>query len=175
MNKYVIKGTTEEIDKLLIPNKLYDLTINKNTDGLKRIFFEDTALCINLVSFNTQLKNSNSLASQKKCSCFYKIPWTTKYANENNLKKTILLYDQQLEEYRYMIRYYYPSPQQSYMRYLSNIILTILYDLKRFLYNQDNNLDTDAIFHRYIKFFKNKYDFKVWVFNTQNILLRDKR
>ena len=73
-----------------------------------------------------------------------------------------------------MIRYYYPSTQQSYMSYLTSIIFAILYDVKRFKYNEDNNLDTNAIFHRYTKFFKNKFQFKVWIHNTQKNLFNSK-
>lgn len=171
MNKYIIKGNTEEIDRLLIPSKLYDLTISRNTEALKKVFFEDTALCVKFVGFYTQLKNSNRLASERKCNCLYEMKWVTKYASDNNIVRSILLYNQQLEEYRYIIRYNYPSSQQSYIAYLNSIIFSILFDIRRFTYNEDNNLDTDAIFNKYLKFFKNKYEFKKWVYKTHRMLL----
>ena len=98
MNKYIIKGNTEEIDRLLIPSKLYDLTISRNTEALKKVFFEDTVLCVKFVGFYTQLKNTNRLASERKCNCLYEMKWLTKYASDNNIVKSILLYNQQLED-----------------------------------------------------------------------------
>lgn len=41
-----------------------------------------------------------------------------------------------------MIRYWYPSPDISYMRYLSSIALQLIQVISRYLYNLQNNLDT---------------------------------
>lgn len=171
MNKYIIKGSPEEIDKLLIPNAIYNLTINKKTKELIKYFIVNPSLGIKFVGFYSQLKITNRLASDRKCNCFYKVPWLTKYAYDNKIEKTILLYGQQLEEYRYIIRYNYPSPQQSYMKYLIDIIFPMLYDVKRFKYNQDNNLDTNAIYHIYFPYFKNYYQFEIWINYTTKLLL----
>ena len=174
MNKYIINGSVEEIDRLLIPESIYDITINRDSKAIEKFVFLNTSLCIKFVGFYTQLKNTNRLASERKCNCFYHVPWLTRFAYENNINKTILLYDQQLEEYRYMIRYSYPTAQQSYMSYLTGIIFGILLDMKRFKYNEDNNLDTSAIFHKYSLYFKNLFQFKIWIYNTQNLLFNSR-
>ncbi len=171
MNKYIIKGSPSEIDRLLIPNVIYEPTINRNKKIITEYLFNNPNFAIQFVGFYSQLKNTNRLASERKCNCFYKMPWLTKYASDNNILKTYLLYDQQLEEYRYMIRYNYPSLQQSYIVYLSNIVLSIILDMKRFKYNMDNNKDVNAIFHKYGKYFKTLFDFKVWVNETEKLLI----
>ena len=55
----------------------------------------------------------------------------TKYGKDNQKGNSIYLsFTQQVELYRYMIRYWYPSPQISNMRYLSLIALGTLQQLK---------------------------------------------
>ena len=133
----------EELDKLLIPNEIYDQTINREKDYLIKYFLDHPILMFSFVGFNSQLKQANQLASNRKCGCFYKMPWITKFAADKGIKKTILLFGQQVSEYRYMIRYWYPnqpSLPQSYMRYLSMISLQIILDLKRYNYDLQNNL-----------------------------------
>ena len=131
---------SKELDRLLIPNEIYDLTLQKDTEAIEKYFILNLDLMAQFVGFNSTLKKANSLASERKCGCFYKIPWITRWAYENNQKKTILLFNQQVKEYRYMIRYWYPSPEISYMRYLSAIALNLFLIIKRYIYNTNNNL-----------------------------------
>lgn len=130
----------KELDRLLIPNEIYDITIKKDKDAIEKYFLRNLRFMSQFVGFNSFLKKANSLASERKCGCFYKVPWLTRWAFENNEKKTILLFNQQVKEYRYMIRYWYPSPEISYMRYLSSIALNLILIIKRYIYNNSNNL-----------------------------------
>ena len=65
MNKYVKKGTTQEIDRLLIPYKIYDLTISRDTEELKKFFIKDTTLAVKFVGFYSRSLFTNSLAFKK--------------------------------------------------------------------------------------------------------------
>lgn len=131
---------SKELDRLLIPNEIYDLTIEKKTNEIEKYFLKHPILLSMFVGFNSFLKKANNLASERKCGCFYNVPWKTRWAYENNKKKTILLFNQQVKEYRYMIRYWYPNPEISYMRYLSSIALNIFNVINRYIYNTTNNL-----------------------------------
>lgn len=134
--------TDKEMDMNLIPYKIYDDTINKRTIKIQNYFILHPGLMFSFVGYNGALKLANQLSSNKKCGCFYDIPWFTYYDSINETKKTTLSFTQQVEEYRYMIRYWYPSPELSYMQYLSQIALGMILDISRFNYNLSNNLDT---------------------------------
>ena len=167
-NTIDINDEEKEVDRLLIPNVIYDDTISRNTDELIKYFINNPNLTVQFVGFNGALKLSNQLASQQKCSCFYTVPWVTQFAYLNNKDKTILLFNQQLKQYRYMIRYWYPSPQQSYMRYLSSIALNIILNIKRYSYNSQNNLNTENVYFIYSDYFTNEQEFRIYV----NIILK---
>ena len=58
-----------------------------------------------------------------------------------------------------MIRYWYPSPEISYMRYLSSIALNLILIIKRYIYNKSNNLVCSELQcnKNIIKIFGNSY------------------
>ena len=161
----------KELDRLLIPNEIYDITIQKDTDAIEKYFLKNIRFMSQFVGFNSYLKKANYLASDRKCGCFYKVPWITKWASENNETKTILLFNQQVKEYRYMIRYWYPSPEISYMRYLSSIALGMIQNIYRFNYNLENNLATDLCFTKlnYTKNFKNLQEVINYIYNLRTL------
>ena len=122
------------LDMQLIPNEIYNLTLNKETKSIQKYFLNNPFLMLSFAGFNTKLKQANQLASERKCGCFYNMPWVTKFAADKNIKKTILIYNQQVSLYRYMISFWYPNQknlqnQQSYLRYLSMIALGMMLDL----------------------------------------------
>lgn len=136
----------EELDKMLIPERIYQETLNRNTEAIQNYFFNNNpSLMLAFVGFNSKLKFAERMLSERKCSCFYTVPWITKYQVDNNKNKTILLFNQLIQLYDYMIRYWYPSKEMSNLRYLSQISLSMLNDMKRFVYNINNNLDCSAI------------------------------
>ena len=127
------------------------------------------------VGFNSKLKHADYLSSNRKCGCYYEMPWLTQYAYENNLIKSILLFNQQVSFYRYMIKYWYPnqpSLPQSYMRYLSMIALQIILDIKRFNYNLQNNLDFNLCCKNniYLEYFPNGRSLINYIQNYLNII-----
>ncbi len=126
-----LENKIQQIDKEIIPNAVYDLVINRKPLLLKKYLEQHPKLMFAIAQFNQALKVSNQYAAQNKCNCAYQIPWVTKYGADNNLSNKIYLsFTQQVEEYRYMIRYWYPSPKISHMRYLSMIALGTLQELK---------------------------------------------
>jgi len=136
----------EELDTFLIPNEIYDLTINRETKSIQKYFFqENPKLMFSFIGFNSKLKMSNQLLNDRKCSCFYKMPWITKYQVTNNTDSSILLFSQQIQIYKYMIKNWYPSPSMSHMRYLSSIALGMIQQLKQFNYYVNNNLSCHGI------------------------------
>lgn len=148
--------TDKELDILLIPNEIYDLTINRETFKIQEYFINHPKLLLSFVGFNSKLKHADYLLSQRKCGCFYTMPWKTKYAADNNLSKTILLFNQQTKLYNYMIRYWYPNKDISNLRYLSSISLDIINLFKRFNYNLSNNLDSLELLNK--KYIQNKFN-----------------
>jgi hypothetical protein len=148
--------TSKNMDMNLIPYKIYDDTINKRTIKIQNYFILNPYLMYSFVGYNGALKLANQLASNKKCGCFYDIPWITHYANVNETKKTTLSFSQQVDEYRYMIKFWYPSPEISYMQYLSQIALGMILDISRFYYNITNNLDTCSLFSK--KWYSKNFD-----------------
>ena len=176
MSQYVINTRNEkepekELDKLLIPYEIYDLTINRETEKIQIYFIDNPELMFNFVGFNSKLKHSDYLASERKCSCFYIVPWKTVYSYENNLNKTILLFNQQVKFYRYMIKYWYPNTTISNMRYLSSIALEIIQNLYRYNYNLENNLYIDDCFLKknYLKKFNNLNEFINYIFYLRSV------
>ena len=86
------------------------------------------------VGYNGALKLANQLAYNKKCGCFYKMPWVTYYDYVYGTKVTNLTFAQQVDEYRYMILNWTPSPRMSYMQYLSQIALGMILEIKQYIY-----------------------------------------
>lgn len=160
--------TDSELDTAIIPNEIYDITINRNKTAIQDYFIENPRLMFSFVGFNSALKLANQLSSDRKCGCFYNIPWITKYQVDNDLNKIKLTFSQQVSEYRYMIQYYYPSPTISNMRYLSNIALGIIQELGLYRYYLGNNLESCTLLNKpYIKkvFGDNKKKLYVYILN----------
>jgi hypothetical protein len=153
--------TGEEIDIAIIPAVIYEQTINKETRAIENYFILHPKLLLSFVGYNGALKLANQLSYNKKCGCFYTLQWVANYAQTNNINGLALSFSQQVEEYRYMIQNWYPSPKQSYMQYLSQIALTILLDIKQYRYYQSNNLSSYSIFQKpyYTDNFKNEKEF----------------
>jgi hypothetical protein len=147
----------EEIDNAIIPNVIYNETINKEREKIQNYFILHPYLMYSFVGYNSALKLSDNLFSVKKCNCYYTLPWKTYYAVENNLDEKISLsFAQQISEYRYMILNWYPSPRISHMQYLSNIALGMIQDIGVFRYNLSNNLDSSCtIFQK--KYYTNNF------------------
>lgn len=148
-------GTTSDLDKALIPQVIYNETINKQREKVQDYFILHPLLMYSFVGYNGALKLANQLSYNKKCGCFYNIPWLTHWAFENNKKKTILSFAQQVDEYRYMILYWYPSPEISYMQWLSQIALGMILQISQYNYYLQNNLQNCSIFQT--KYYKNNF------------------
>ena len=158
-------NSNAELDKSIIPNAIYNETINKEKIKIQNYFILHPLLLYSFVGYNGALKLANQLASNKKCGCYYKIPWKTYYEVNNNTSNISLSFNQQVEEYRYMIQFWYPSPEISYMQYLSEIALTMILDISQFLYYRTNNLESCTIFQKkyYINNFKSQRQFYLYV------------
>jgi hypothetical protein len=154
--KIINFGTAQEMDKYLIPNAIYNETINKNKVKIQEYFIKHPRLMLSFVGFNGALKLANQLAYNKKCGCFYTIPWKTYYDEVFHTKKTSLTFAQQVEEYRYMILNWYPSPRISYMQYLSQIALGMILIINQYLYSIQNNLNDCTLFNQ--DWYKNTFD-----------------
>jgi hypothetical protein len=159
-------GTTEQMDMYLIPNAIYNETINKEKIKIQEYFIKHPKVLYSFVGFNGQLKLANQLASNKKCGCFYKMPWVTYYDVKFSKKNTILTFAQQVDEYRYMILNWYPSPRMSYMQYLSQIALGMILEINQYMYYITNNLSDCSIFNKewYKNNFANERMFKMFAF-----------
>jgi hypothetical protein len=152
-------NTQKEIDIAIIPEVIYNETINKEKNKIENYFIMHPQLLLSFIGFNSILKLSNQLSYNKKCGCYYKIQWITHYASINNIKNIYLSFSQQVEEYRYMILYSEPSLELSHMKYLSLIALTMIQDIKKYLYYRSNNLEYCGIINNkkyYIDNFKNE-------------------
>ena len=162
----------KDLDMAIIPDVIYEYTIDKKKEAIEDYFIKHLNLLFSFVGFNSALKLANQLASNKKCGCFYKLPWITHYQAVNN-KKIVLSFSQQVEEYRYMLINWYQSGNISYMQYLSQIALNMILDIRQFFYYRDNNLYTCNIFTRYYykNNFKNEKVFIVYL-RQINYLLR---
>lgn len=171
MVKYTLLpiDTDAEIDVAIIPNAMYDMTIQRNKLQIQEYFVQHPKLMFSFVGFNGALKLSNQLAYDKKCNCSYTIPWVTKYQVDNNITMQIALtFSQQVAEYRYMISRWYPSPVISNMRFLSNIALGIIQDLGVYRYYIGNNLQPCPYTSKpYLKnLFKSEREFMVYIMNN---------
>jgi hypothetical protein len=167
--------TTEELDESIIPWDIYNETINKQKLKIQSYFILHPKLLFSFVGYNGALKLANQLASNKKCGCLYTIPWKTYYDEKNNTKKTTLTFTQQVDEYRYMILYWNPSPKKSYMQYLSQIALGMILQIKLYTYSLQNNLEYCTIFREkyYTNNFQNVQLFKLYIYrNLANIDLK---
>ncbi len=143
------------LDEACIPNVIYSITIEKNTEAVQNYFILHTAFMYSFVGFNSILKLANQLAIERKCSCYYYMPWITYYQAQNNTKKTVLTFAQQVNLYRYMISHWYPYQGISYMHWLSNIALGMIQDIGVFNYNRSNNLQSCNIFQK--NYYKNNF------------------
>jgi hypothetical protein len=152
-------NTSKDIDIAIIPEVIYNETINKERQNIENYFILHPKLLLSFIGFNSTLKLANQLAYNKKCGCYYKIPWITHYGSINNIKNVDLSFSQQVDEYRYMILYWKPSPELSYMQYLSQIALTMIQDIKQYLDYRTNNLEYCGIINSkkyYTDNFKNE-------------------
>ena len=163
--------STKEMDIAIIPNVIYDDTISRRKLKIEDYFILHPKLLFSFVGYNGKLKLANQLAYDKKCGCFYNIPWITNYQVENNFKELTLSFSQQVEEYRYMIQNWTPSPNISNMQWLSQIALTMILDIKQFSYYTQNNLETCSIFQKkyYIDNFTSKKQFINYINNLYNV------
>ena len=159
--------TEADLDKAIIPNAIYNETLNKQTEAITTYFIKNPKVLISFVGFNSTLKQAEQLTYNKKCGCYYNIPWLTYYGKQNNIPITTLSFAQQVQEYRFMIRYWYPSPQISNMQYLSNIALGMLLQIKQYRYYQSNNLEDCKIFQQ--KYYKNNFNSQKAFINYLNI------
>lgn len=132
------------IDELLIPAAIYTETLAHNTSAIVAYFEANPQLIFQFVGFNGTLKRANQLDYERKCGCFYTIPWDSQYEVVNSVTANLILnFTQQVEMYRFMIQNYNPDPatgfSASYMRYLSAIALGIALKLKQTKSYIDNN------------------------------------
>ena len=158
--------SSEIMDKDLIPYVIYNFTINKEREKIESYFIKNPRLLFSFVGFNGKLKLANQLASDKKCGCAYNIPWVTYYQKENNKKRLYLTFSQQIEEYRYMIKNWYPSNNISYMAYLSRIALQMILEIKQYFYYIQNNLNYCSLLKKkyYLDNFNSQVDFRKYYF-----------
>lgn len=139
MYNYLIYQDSTELDKLLLPAVLYNAVLNRRKVFITKYLEKHPKLALKILQFNQTLKMANSYNAQNKCGCPYTIPWFTQYQKTNN-KKLVISFNQQVDMYRYMIRYWYPSTSISNMRYLSNIALQLLLNISMAWYYISNNL-----------------------------------
>ena len=160
-------NSNKELDISLIPSAIYNETINNQTTQIQNYFIKHPQLLLSFVGFNSTLKLANQLSSNKKCGCFYNIPWRTQYQELNNTSQMTISFSQQVDEYRYMILYWIPSPERSYMQYLSQIALQMISNIKQFLYYRTNNKEDCTIYAKkyYKDNFKNTKQFIIYVNN----------
>lgn len=158
-------NSDKDLDIALIPSAIYNETINHQTLKIQDYFIKNPLVLFSFVGFNSALKLANQLGSNKKCGCFYTIPWKTHYQELNHTGKLSITFGQQVEEYRYMILYWIPSPERSYMQYLSQIALTMIMNIRQFLYYRTNNLEDCTIYTKkyYQNNFKNIKEFIIYI------------
>lgn len=163
--KIINFGTTQDMDKYLIPWEIFNYTINKHKLKIQEYFIKHPKLMLSFVGFNGALKLANQLAANKKCGCFYKMPWKTYYDEVFKTKKTSLTFSQQVDQYRYMILNWYPSPRISYMQYLSQIALGMILAINQYWYYIQNNLSDCSIFETdwYKNNFNNQIEFRLYI------------
>ncbi len=166
--KIIDFGTAEDMDTYLIPNAIYNETIHKQKLKIQEYFITHPKLMFAFVGFNGALKLANQLAYNKKCGCFYTMPWKTYYDEVYGTQSTSLTFAQQVEEYRYMILYWYPSPKISHMQYLSQIALGMILEIKNYWYYIQNNLYDCTILQKgwYKNNFPSERAFRLYIFQN---------
>jgi len=168
--------TISQVDYDIIPEVIFDLTINQNTAEIENYFILHPYLLYSFVGYNGALKLANQLNSDKKCGCLYKLPWKTHYDTINNLKGSQLSFSQQVDEYRYMISHMIGQIKNfSHMQYLSKIALAMILDINLFLYYRSNNLYYCNLSNKkyYKDNFKNDKQFHVFIMtHYPSILLK---
>ena len=164
----IIFTSIKELDQNIIPYAIYNETINREKIKIQNYFILHPHLLYSFVGYNGALKLANQLSSDKKCGCFYKLPWKTYYDSVNNTKETSLTFSQQVEEYRYMITSSNINVNISYMQYLSQIALAMILDISQYMYYTSNNLDTCTIFYKkyYINNFKSQLVFRKYIYKN---------
>lgn len=140
MSSIIVYTSVSQLDQLILPSAIYTDTLARNTSALITYFENNPQLMLQFAGVNSALKQANQLNYNKKCGCFYTVPWNTQYNVVNSVSSTILNFSQQVELYQYLLQHW-NNPDQSYFRYVSTIALYILLKLKRAKYNIDNNLD----------------------------------
>ena len=168
MNSFILPlDVASEIDVALIPNAIYDDTIERNKKNIENYFITHPKIMYSFVGFNSALKLSNQLASQRKCNCFYLIPWITKYQADHDKtgQRMRITFNQQVMEYRYMSQFWLPSPVISNMMYLSRIALGIIQQISLYRTYLSNNLEYCTIYTEpwYINNFQTQKQFYVYV------------
>ncbi len=167
MSSIIVYTSISDLDRLAVPTAIYSDTIAHNTAALTTYFENHPELVLQFAGMNSALKYANQLNYNKKCGCLYSFPWNTQYNVVNSIPKTTLNFSQQVELYQYILQHW-NNPNQSYLRYLSIIALTILLKLKRAKYNIENNLcvccsplTTRTFTNNYelLQYIKNNYHF----------------
>ena len=130
MYNYLVYQDAQELDKLVLPAVLYNAVINKRKNVILKYLEKHPKLALKIFNFNQTLKIASSYKAEDKCGCFTTIPWFTQYQKEQNKPRMIISFTQQNELYRYMIQYWYPYPNISNMRYLSNLAMGLLQNVK---------------------------------------------
>lgn len=148
-------NSSSDLDTAIIPNDIYTQTINRETEKIQDYFILHIPLLLSFVGFYSALKLANQLASDKKSGNFYILPWITYYQYKNKTEKIALSFSQQVDEYRYMARYWTPSPVKSNMEYLSRIALGMIQEIKQYKYYTQNNLYDCAILNK--KYYTNNF------------------
>jgi hypothetical protein len=110
----------KDLDIGLIPSVIYNETINFQTKKIQDYFFKNKKLLYSFADFNSRLKQANYLYNYKKIGCSYNIPWKT-YSNYS-----MITFLQQVREYKYMLLYWLPFSDKSYIQYLSHIALKMI-------------------------------------------------
>lgn len=139
MSTIIVYTSVADLDRLAVPAVIYIETIARNTMAIITYFENNPQLALQFAGMNSALKYANQLNYEKKCGCLYTFPWNTQYNVVNSVPKTTLNFSQQVELYQYILQHW-NTPDQSNLRYLSAIALTILLRLKRAKYNIENNL-----------------------------------
>lgn len=166
MSNFLLYQDASELDKLALPAPLYNAVINRRKGVILNYLEKHPQLAIKIFQFNQTLKMANSYKSQNKCGCFISVPWYTYYQKTEKKPKLFLSFTQQNELYRYMIVNWYPYPTISNMRYLSNLALGLLQNVRLAWSYIANNLQPCIYNNSLLKTYKinNVYDF----FNVAN-------
>ena len=157
-------GSIENMDSGIIPEEIYDMTIQRNTLAIQNYFIQHLPLMYSFIGLNGALKLSNDLNASKKCGCFYRIPWKTHYNNQ----RISLLFSQQVDLYRYTIQF----SETSNVKYVSSIALDIIQNIGLYLYFISNNLEPCFLYQKpwYKQNFTNIQQFRIYIITYQNYI-----